>query len=563
MNKEKLIQVFAFVLLVSLCAFPLFYNLGSVGAQMWDESRNGVNALEMFYNHNYLVTYFEEHPDMWNTKPPLFIWSVVVCMKFLGTTVLALRLPSALSGLVIVIYGFFFSKKMLSDWRPGFFAGLTVVTSVGFIDYHVARNGDFDAMLAMWIFLYCAQFFVYLETKQRKHLIYTALFVALAILTKGIAGGLFVPGLLLLTLLNKNYRAVLKKKELYVFAALGLLLGVSYYFIRELYNPGYIDAVIKNELVGRYMEVKEYHRADAWFYLERLQSTHFTTWLYWMPISIFIVLATKNELVKKVGIFVIIQIVCYLLIISFSETKLKWYDAPLYPFLGLLIGLAFYQLLKGIEQYIGIENQWYQLFIFLLFGAGVFSLPAQSLERTSIFVEKEVKYAGLFYGDFFDTYYYLFPQQKSLKVVYYGYNPHLVFYSTIHQHQGRIVEPITQNAEISMHDTVMICDRTMWPNFNPDYRFDTLYQEGENKFVITLTDSSNSPNHAKIVEKKFFQILGRMENNLEWMDGLKKKAKLEKRNIRKQMMYDAMWTIGQETPLTVEEETYFKNKYQL
>ncbi len=70
MNKEKLIQVFVFVLLLSLCAFPLFYNLGSVGAQMWDESRNGVNALEMFYNHNYLVTYFDGHPDMWSTKPP-------------------------------------------------------------------------------------------------------------------------------------------------------------------------------------------------------------------------------------------------------------------------------------------------------------------------------------------------------------------------------------------------------------------------------------------------------------------------------------------------------------
>jgi hypothetical protein len=103
----------------------------------------------------------------------------------------------------------------------------------------------------------------------------------------------------------------------------------------------------------------------------------------------------------------------------------------------------------------------------------------------------------------------------------------------------------------------------MWPNFNPNYKFDTLYQEGENKFVITLADSSNLPNHARIVEKKFFQILGRMENNSEWMKALKEKATLEKHTIKKQMMYDAIWIIEQETLLTTEEHAYFKSKYQL
>ncbi len=486
-----------------------------------------------------------------------------MCMKLFGTTVFSLRLPSAIAGLVIVMYSFFFSKKILNDWRPGFFAGLIVVTSLGFIDYHVARNGDFDAMLAMWIFLYSAQFFVYLQTKERKYLIFASLFLAFAILTKGIAGSLFVPGLLLIVLINKEYRTILKKKEFYVFVVSGLLLGVSYYFIRELNNPGYIDAVIKNELLGRYMEVKEDHRESAWFYLQLLNDSHFSTWLYWLPVAIFIVVVTKDEWVKKIGIFVVVQIVCYVLIISFSETKLKWYDAPLYPFMAILIGLAIFQLYVGIKERLDIKKQFQKGLLFLLLCVSTFSVPVQTLSKSSLFIEKETSYTGLFYGDFMKNYFDFFPQQKSLRVIYYGYNPHLVFYSTIYQHQGLAVEPIMQNAEIHIHDTIMICDKTMWPNFNPNYKFDTLYQEGEHKFILTLVDSTVGSDRVKKLENKFFIQLGAMQNNLEWLDTLKEKAESKRIDLKKQMMYDAFWMLSQGVVLTPEEESYLKNKYQL
>ena len=144
MYKERYKTLFIFLVLTILCSIPLFYNLGAVGAQMWDESRNGINALEMLYDKHFMVTHYDGEPDMWNTKPPLFIWVIALCMKFFVSTVLSLRLPSARSALVIVLYSFWFSKKHLNDWKSGFFSGLILVTSVGFIYYHVAMNGDFD-----------------------------------------------------------------------------------------------------------------------------------------------------------------------------------------------------------------------------------------------------------------------------------------------------------------------------------------------------------------------------------------------------------------------------------
>lgn len=559
---KKIQAALIFALLMALCGFPLFYNLDALCVQMWDESRNGINALEMLYDKHFLVTHYEGQPDMWNTKPPFFIWMATLCMKFFGTTVFSLRLPSALSALVIVIYSFWFSKKHLQDWRPGFFAGLILVTSVGFIDYHVARNGDFDAMLSMWIFLYSLQFFIYLESQKRTHLILASLFLTLAILTKGIAGCLFLPGLFLITLLNKNYRTTLKKPELYIYALSGLLLGASYYFIREIYNPGYLKAVIDNEILGRYLDVTEDHRADAWFYLRFLHDSHFSTWLYWIPISVLIALLLQG-VAKKLGIFLCVQIICYLLIISFSQTKLKWYDAPLFPFMALLIGIGLTRIYTAIRNIITDKRMWFQTAFFLLFCTGIFALPIRSMWQTSIFIEKELDYNGLFYGDFMENFFYLFPQQKSLRVISYGYNPHLLFYTKIHRHANRNIDLIPQLAEIHRGDTVMICDNTMWPSYSPNYVFDTLYQEGNHKFILTLKDSARSTDQIAACEKKLLQLFGTMQNNKEWLITLKEKSADRNVDLNKQALQDAMWIMSNENKLSVEAEEYLKRKYQL
>lgn len=62
------------ILFTIILIFPIFYDLGGLTIRQWDESRNATNALEMSKNGNYLVTYFNNNIEMWNTKPPLLIW---------------------------------------------------------------------------------------------------------------------------------------------------------------------------------------------------------------------------------------------------------------------------------------------------------------------------------------------------------------------------------------------------------------------------------------------------------------------------------------------------------
>src|SRR5688572_23065002 len=84
-----------YILLALLIYMPVFGNLNTLPIREWDEARIAINACEMYHDGDFIVTHFEEEPDMWNTKPPLLIWLQVFLMKTIGINELAVRLPSA------------------------------------------------------------------------------------------------------------------------------------------------------------------------------------------------------------------------------------------------------------------------------------------------------------------------------------------------------------------------------------------------------------------------------------------------------------------------------------
>jgi 4-amino-4-deoxy-L-arabinose transferase-like glycosyltransferase len=259
------------------CSFVFLMNLGVPPIQMWDESRLAVNALEMALNGNLIVTHFEGSPDMWNTKPPLLIWMIALCMKIFGYNEFALRLPSALAAMSTAIIIFILASKYLKDLKISLVSGLVLITSYGFIGYHTGRSGDYDALLVLWITIYSLSYFIYLHSNEQKtqnfYWSIATVTIILAVLTKGIAGILPLPGILLYTAYQKKMGKLLFSSRFYISLILfsGVVLG--YYFLREHYNPGYITAVLNNELGGRYLEVNENNRGPFWYYIYNLINT--------------------------------------------------------------------------------------------------------------------------------------------------------------------------------------------------------------------------------------------------------------------------------------------------
>jgi len=563
MKKEKLNTIIITIVFIALCSYPLFVNLGKLSLRMWDESRNALNAFEMLQNKQYIVTHFEGKPDMWNTKPPLLVWFIAFFMKIFGPTTLALRLPSALSALSTALFCLWLSKKYLSSLIPGIFAGFVLCYSVGFVDYHAARNGDFDAMLSMWVFFYSMLFFIYLETKERKILWLSALCIALAILTKGIAACMFLPGLALFVIINKKYWLLFKKAEFYLIPLTGLLIGASYYFIREMYNPGYLNAVIENEITGRYLNTVEGHKGDILFYLRLMFASHYQFWLWCVPVSCVISFVQKDQKVKLLSAFLLTQSLLYLIIISIADTKLPWYDVPLYPFLGLIIGLALASIYDRIILRFSLKQIYEHIIVFAFLGLIVFYFPVSNMLGTSIKAKKENFYPELFYGDFINSFYKKFPNQISLKIISEDYNPHLLFYKKVFYSKGHYIDVVPPSSTFHINDTIMICEPLiMWPFSKLIPYADTIYRE-DNKVVLKINDPKIKGDVVPSYERYFYSMTEGIKYNKEWYKKVVAKAEENKFTIQKQTELDAIFNLESTKQITKEEGDRLKEKFNL
>ena len=82
---EKYFYFFALGILI-LASFNFFYHLDAERVWDWDEARAGVAAYEMIQNHNFVVSTVNHQIDLWNFKPPLGLWLIILDYKLFGLT---------------------------------------------------------------------------------------------------------------------------------------------------------------------------------------------------------------------------------------------------------------------------------------------------------------------------------------------------------------------------------------------------------------------------------------------------------------------------------------------
>lgn len=335
--------LYYFVLLIIVSYLPLFHNLTKAPISMWDEAIYANNALEMSRNHNPLILFNNGAPTLYNTKPPFVIWLQAICLSILGPNELAIRLPSAMAGLLTVLILFFFLCKLFNE-RLAFFTSIILVSSFGFIRSHVTRSGDLDALMTFFTTTY-SLYFIYLGTTMKKigfiSLLIFFTLVYLSFLTKSIQGLIPLGGVILVGLIFKRAYLFDNFKQVLI-AFVGLILFIiGYYALRECIAPGYIDKVIQSEFFRFSSNITGEENQSFWYYLIQMKNRFYDYWIWFLLLSV-IILFFKDEQKRRLYTSLAIIVVSYFLIISFSTIKREWYDAPLYPFLAILIGITLY-----------------------------------------------------------------------------------------------------------------------------------------------------------------------------------------------------------------------------
>lgn len=438
----------AIVLLLGICAITLFWMLGTRPLITFDESRQAVSAFEMAHGGNPFVTTFEGQPDMWNTKPPLFIWATALSLKLFGYSEWALRLPSALAALILVFSVFSFVKKY-SNTTAALFCALVLATSCGFIGEHAARTADFDSTVSLFIFLYFVSFYNYLQTGSSKYIWLTALYFTLAFYTKSVAACFALPSLFVFAIWQKKLVQILKTPTWYVAIIASIVTIAAYYIIREQYNPGYIKAAWTNDAAQRYTSTLENNKGPWYHYFTLLGDwrRYAIYFILLLPLSI---IALRYKAIKQpFTLASILAIISIFTIIASADTKLAHYDVPLYPFLAIVVGMGLY----GVYHYISVKQKPTMAYI-------AFLPIAAMLVYCVVYINTKTHQADtntVLYGSILKELKNK-PAYPVYKTNVSGYHPGFYYYQMAYKEQGITLINNDSNFTCFVGDTLLTCD---------------------------------------------------------------------------------------------------------
>ncbi|QNH62583.1 ArnT family glycosyltransferase [Hymenobacter sediminicola] len=337
------------LLLIALSFLPLFWLLDSHPVQQFDEARTGINGLNILRNNEWLVLRDADmRPDLWNCKPPLWPWVLALSFKLVGLSELGLRLPVALAALATTLVVYQAGRRWLGTKEGGLLAALILLTSGGYINTHITRTGDYDTFLTLWTTLGALNWLRYLQEGRNRSAWLTGLFFFLAAFTKGVAGLMFGPGLLLATLATGQMQRL--RRPAPWLALLALFAGMAtWYIVRESAAPGYLAAVWEYELGGPATTQMEGHHYEFYWYLTNLMESEFTFWL--VPAVLGALLGWRLPkgspgwwLVR----FVLCVVGLFMLTLALTQTKLHWYNAPMFPLLALLAASGLLQMGRAV-----------------------------------------------------------------------------------------------------------------------------------------------------------------------------------------------------------------------
>ena len=345
----------ALAIIVASAVLCLIVGIGRLPVQMWDEARLAINAIEMSSTGNLLVPTFHGELDLWNPKPPLATWCAALSMHLFGINQMALRLPVLTAALVTTFLVYAFARRASRSPSTGMLAALMLLGTGGYVELHVARTGDVDSLLVL--FLTAATFTLSRALEEvdgrgaSKWFLLTAAAFACAAMTKGAAALLILPGYALAIVAAGRGRAVLSSPAAWIGAAAVAALFALYSAAAETAHPGFLADMWHFDVAGRFETTAYDYPRPAHFYAKELMRP----WQYWtlrgredvffsasaFPWSLGALLllpwlaASPDGRPRRTAIFCLATVAGFVASISAGATKHPWYIAPAFPLIAV------------------------------------------------------------------------------------------------------------------------------------------------------------------------------------------------------------------------------------
>lgn len=396
--KEPAKRILGMVLLAA-ALWPLFYKLGDAPLRAWDESLFAMRAYYAVEEGGYLPN-FDYYPGITfyrNLKPPFGTWWQALSYRMFGYDEWALRLPVAVFSALLVAMLWFWRRVAPDLPYSGVAAGWILVLSPGFLRDHVARTGDHDAILLLvmtagllLVYLTERTYAAWQVQRRRWYLGLLGLTLLTGFLTKSFFAFSLLPAFALWLIWRKRLVSLLREPMLWASAAFVMGGVVLYYALMERAFPGFMSFE-SDTVLGRYVKVQDGHQLSWNYYIAEFFSRRFWPWWCWLPLHLYLMFRSQSEAFRALGELLWLSLLVHFVVITFSVTKLSWYDAPLYPIAALMAGSAVQAL---VEQFPDWKRMIWIVLVVSLAGFSVRALrdisqtgPASDDERYQPFME--------------------------------------------------------------------------------------------------------------------------------------------------------------------------------
>ncbi|MFQ3548973.1 MAG: glycosyltransferase family 39 protein [Armatimonadota bacterium] len=352
-----------YIVLASISLYLLYFAyLGSFPLLDPDEPVYGQYTKEMVASGDWLTPTLND--EVIFDKPPMLKWVAGIFISVLGSTELAMRLPSAIFSVLLVLLVFKIASYDFGR-KAGLFSAVAKATCLQQIVLSHAAVTD-----VILVFFLMASLFAYrlwLDSSGKAKyawIIVCGVMAGFAMLTKGPVAYIILFGTVFLHLLWIKQLKRLFSLDILLAIITALIVGMPWFIaMYYMHTKEFVEQFIMYHHVDRFLKPEHDDQTGHWYaHLYNIP----IFFIFFFPWSVFFPQSLTRFWKENDGarlLFVWIAVV--FIFFSLSKTLLVTYIYPLYPaaavFVGILLSRISYSKINGLK---GIKISLWFAFIF-------------------------------------------------------------------------------------------------------------------------------------------------------------------------------------------------------
>ncbi|HEY9619602.1 MAG TPA: glycosyltransferase family 39 protein [Crinalium sp.] len=304
------------------------------------DASHAIAAREILQRHDWITLHV--NGVRYLEKAPLLYWLVAISYQIFGINEFAVRFPTVVAIALLAGTAYWFGRWAYSQ-KVGLYAAMILVSCVGMFLF--TRLMIPETVLTLWFTLGHFCFLqAFLGSERHKNYYYGCyICMALAVLSKGLIGIVFLAGPIFLFLLFTRQLSTWKELKLVPGTALFLAIAAPWHILVGLRNENFFWFYFINEHVLRFLNVREqrdYNRLPIlqyWF----LHLVWLFPWSIGLPFLAKQSFSIRPTAKRSAQINFYLALWAGFILIFFGlSSNQEYYTFPAFPAIALLLGHA-------------------------------------------------------------------------------------------------------------------------------------------------------------------------------------------------------------------------------